>query len=43
MVTGGTVVAPPGVLEAYADVMEGYAKPGKDPVIKGTNSLTGKP
>jgi hypothetical protein len=24
-------------------VMEGYAKPGKDPVIKGINSLTGRP
>ncbi len=23
--------------------LEGYAEPGKDPVIKGTNSLTGRP
>ncbi len=28
---------------SYGDVMEGYAEPGKDPVIKGTNSLTGRP
>ena len=43
MVTSATVASPSGVLEAYGDVMEGYAEPGKDPVIKGTNSLTGRP
>ncbi|HMJ17210.1 MAG TPA: DUF72 domain-containing protein [Gemmatimonadaceae bacterium] len=43
MVTGATVTAPSGVLEAYGEVMEGYAEPGKDPVIPGTNSLTGRP
>ena len=43
MVTGATVAAPSGVLEAYSDVMEGYAEPGKDPVVTGTNSLTGRP
>ncbi len=43
MVTSATVASPSGVLEAYGDVMEGYAKLGKDPVINGTNSLTGGP
>lgn len=42
MVTGGKVPAPPGVFEAYGDVLGGYAEPRTDPVKSASNSLTGR-
>jgi uncharacterized protein YecE (DUF72 family) len=43
MVTGMKVPSPPGVLEAYGEVMSGYAEPRADRAPRASNSLTAKP
>jgi uncharacterized protein YecE (DUF72 family) len=43
MVTGMKVQSPPGVLEAYGEVMSGYAEPRADRAPRASNSLTAKP
>ncbi|HET7614345.1 MAG TPA: DUF72 domain-containing protein [Gemmatimonadaceae bacterium] len=43
MLTGTTVPAPPGVVEAYGDAMEGFAEPADDVPLSSASSLTAKP
>jgi uncharacterized protein YecE (DUF72 family) len=43
MLTGETVSAPPGVIEAYGDAMEGFAEPADDVALSSASSLTVKP
>jgi uncharacterized protein YecE (DUF72 family) len=43
MLTGTKVPAPPGVIEAYGDVMDRYAEPVYDDAGTGSSSLTAKP
>jgi hypothetical protein len=43
MVTGMKVPSPPGVLEAYGEVMSGYTEPRADHAPRASNSLTAKP
>ena len=43
MLTGARVPAPPGVVEAYADAVDGFAEPADDDAVIAASSLTAKP